>query len=186
MSQYHRLLAAAWPRLRLPLRPPSRGHFSVAAVQLIIPFAAGGPTDIVGRIMAAKMGKFSGRPFVVEDKSGAGGNIGAETSPSQLPTATRYCSRQCPPTPSIRACTSTCPMTRSRISRRSARVGVTPTLLLVNPSLPATDVKSLIALIKANPGKYNYGSSGLGSILHLCGEEFKADGGRARNHPRAL
>ena len=54
------------------------------------------------------------------------------------------------------------------------RVGVTPTLLLVHPSIPATDVKSLIALIKANPGKYTYGSSGVGSILHLCGEEFKS------------
>jgi tripartite-type tricarboxylate transporter receptor subunit TctC len=54
------------------------------------------------------------------------------------------------------------------------RVGVTPTLLLVHPAVPATDVKSLIALIKANPGKYNYGSGGLGSILHLCGEEFKS------------
>jgi tripartite-type tricarboxylate transporter receptor subunit TctC len=54
------------------------------------------------------------------------------------------------------------------------RVGVTPTLLLVNPSIPATDVKSLVALLKANPGKFNYGSSGVGSILHLCGEEFKA------------
>jgi len=54
---------------------------------------------------------------------------------------------------------------------------VTPTLLLVHPSMPATDVKSLVALIKANPGKYNYGSSGLGSILHLCGEEFKAMAG---------
>ena len=50
-------------------------------------------------------------------------------------------------------------------------------MLLAHPSLPATDVKSLIALIKANPGKYNYGSSGLGSILHLCGEEFKAMAG---------
>ena len=55
-----------------------------------------------------------------------------------------------------------------------ARVGVTPTLLMVNPSIPATDVKSLVALLKANPGKYDYGSSGVGSILHLCGEEFKA------------
>jgi tripartite-type tricarboxylate transporter receptor subunit TctC len=57
------------------------------------------------------------------------------------------------------------------------RVGVTPTLLLVNPSIPATDVKSLVALIKASPGKYAYGSSGVGSILHLCGEEFKAMAG---------
>jgi tripartite-type tricarboxylate transporter receptor subunit TctC len=54
------------------------------------------------------------------------------------------------------------------------RVGVTPTLLGVHPSVPASDVKSLVALVKENPGKFTYGSSGLGSILHLCGEEFKA------------
>ena len=57
------------------------------------------------------------------------------------------------------------------------RVGVTPTLLSVNPSLPVTDVKSLVALIKANPGKYSYGSSGVGSIFNLCGEEFKTMAG---------
>jgi tripartite-type tricarboxylate transporter receptor subunit TctC len=55
-----------------------------------------------------------------------------------------------------------------------SQIGVTPTLLGVHPSLPATDVKSLVALVKQNPGKYTYGSSGLGSILHLCGEQFKA------------
>jgi tripartite-type tricarboxylate transporter receptor subunit TctC len=54
------------------------------------------------------------------------------------------------------------------------QVGVTPTLLGVHPSVPATDVKSLVALVKENPGKFTYGSSGLGSILHLCGEQFKA------------
>jgi tripartite-type tricarboxylate transporter receptor subunit TctC len=53
------------------------------------------------------------------------------------------------------------------------QVGVTPTLLAVHPSMPATDVKSLIALINDNPGKLTYGSSGVGSILHLCGEEFR-------------
>jgi tripartite-type tricarboxylate transporter receptor subunit TctC len=53
-------------------------------------------------------------------------------------------------------------------------VGVTPTLLSVHPSLAATDVNSLVALVKENPGKFTYGSSGLGSILHLCGEQFKA------------
>ncbi len=57
------------------------------------------------------------------------------------------------------------------------QVGVTPTLLAVHPAIPASDVKSLIALVQANPGKYTYGSSGLGSILHLCGEQFKAGAG---------
>src|SRR5262249_23754088 len=55
-----------------------------------------------------------------------------------------------------------------------SQVGVTPILLAVHPSIPATDVKSLVTLVKDNPGKYTYGSSGIGSILHLCGEQFKA------------
>ena len=57
------------------------------------------------------------------------------------------------------------------------QVGVTPTLLAVNPSVPATDVNSLIAADQEYPGKFTYGSSGLGSILHLCGEQFR-DAGR--------
>src|SRR5438552_266931 len=58
------------------------------------------------------------------------------------------------------------------------QVGVTPTLLGVHPSVAATDANSLVALVKQNPGKFSYGSSGLGSILHLCGEQFKALAGR--------
>src|SRR5258705_6536442 len=54
------------------------------------------------------------------------------------------------------------------------QVGVTPTLLGVHPSVPATGVKTLVVLVRENPGKFTYGSSGLGSILHLCGEQFKA------------
>src|SRR5260370_28812256 len=57
------------------------------------------------------------------------------------------------------------------------QVGVTPCVLAVHPSIPARDVQGLIALLKANPGKYSYGSSGMGSILHLCGEEFKSMAG---------
>src|SRR5262249_56896954 len=61
-----------------------------------------------------------------------------------------------------------------------AQIGVTPTLLSVHPSLPATDAKSLIALVKQNPGKYTYGSSGPGSILHFFGEQFQAPARRSK------
>jgi tripartite-type tricarboxylate transporter receptor subunit TctC len=57
------------------------------------------------------------------------------------------------------------------------QVGVTPCVLAVHPSLPVSNVRELIALLKANPGKYSYGSSGMGSILHLCGEQFKTAAG---------
>ena len=143
-------------------------------VQMIIPFAAGGPTDIVGRIMGAKMGELLGQQFVVEDRAGAGGNIGADAVAKADPDGYTL----------LMATVSTnainpglyrhMPYDPVRDFAPIGRVGVTPTLLLVNPSIPATDVKSLVALVKANPGKFNYGSSGVGSILHLCGEEFKS------------
>jgi len=143
-------------------------------IQMIIPFAAGGPTDIVGRIMAAKMGELLGQQFVVENRAGAGGNIGAEAVAKATPDGYTI----------LMATVSTNAINPGLYKHMAydairdfaplGRIGVTPTLLLVNPSIPANDAKSLIALIKADPGKYNYGSSGVGSILHLCGEEFKA------------
>jgi tripartite-type tricarboxylate transporter receptor subunit TctC len=146
-------------------------------VRMIIPFSAGGPTDIVGRIMGAKMGEILGQTFVIENRTGAGGNIGAEMVAKADPDGYT----------TLMATVSTnainpglykhIPYDAVNGFAPLGRVGVTPTLLLVNPSIAATDVKSLVALIKANPGKYNYGSSGVGSILHLCGEEFKAKAG---------
>jgi tripartite-type tricarboxylate transporter receptor subunit TctC len=143
-------------------------------IQMIIPFAAGGPTDIVGRIMGAKMGQLLGQQFVVENKSGAGGNIGAEAAAKAAPDGYTILMATVSTNAIHPGLYKHMPYDAVRDFAPIGRVGVTPTLLLVNPTVPATDVKSLIALIKANPGKYNYGSSGLGSILHLCGEEFKS------------
>src|SRR5579864_6543057 len=175
MSRHHRLLAAALATTALAVTTvQAADNYPSHPVQMIIPFAAGGPTDIVGRIMGAKMGEILGQTFVVEDRSGAGGNIGAEFVAKADPDGYT----------TLMATVSTnainpglykhMPYDAVRDFAPLGRVGVTPTLLLVHPSIPATDVKSLIALIKQNPGKYNYGSSGLGSILHLCGEEFKS------------
>jgi tripartite-type tricarboxylate transporter receptor subunit TctC len=143
-------------------------------MQMIIPFAAGGPTDIVGRIMAAKMGELLGQQFVVENRAGAGGNIGAEAVAKASPDGYTILMATVSTNAINPGLYKHMPYDAIRDFAPLGRIGVTPTLLLVNPSLPATDVKSLIALLEANPGKYNYGSSGVGSILHLCGEEFKA------------
>jgi tripartite-type tricarboxylate transporter receptor subunit TctC len=152
-------------------------NFPSRAVQMIVPFAAGGPTDIVGRIMSAKMGELLGQTFIVENKSGAGGNIGAESVAKASPDGYTLLFATVSTNAINPGLYKHMPYDAVKDFTPVARVGVTPTLLLVHPSLPATDVKSLIALLKANPGKYNYGSSGLGSILHLCGEEFKAMAG---------
>ena len=143
-------------------------------VQMIIPFSAGGPTDIVGRVMGAKMGQLLGQQFIAENKTGAGGNIGAEAVAKAAPDGYTILVATVSTNAINPGLYKHIPYDAVRDFAPLGRVGVTPTLLLVHPSMPATDVKSLIALIRANPGKYNYGSSGLGSILHLCGEEFKS------------
>ena len=152
----------------------ARDDYPSRPVQMIIPFAAGGPTDIVGRVMGAKMGELLGRQFVVENKTGAGGNIGAEAVARAAPDGYTILMATVSTNAINPGVYKHIPYDAVRDFAPLGRVGVTPTLLLVHPSIPATDVKSLIALIKANPGKYNYGSGGFGSILHLCGEEFKS------------
>jgi tripartite-type tricarboxylate transporter receptor subunit TctC len=178
MRQHHRLAAVAAAVITLAATATQAAdNFPSRAVQMIIPFAAGGPTDIVGRIMSAKMGELLGQTFIVENKSGAGGNIGAESVAKASPDGYTLLFATVSTNAINPGLYKHMPYDAVKDFAPVARVGVTPTLLLVHPSLPATDVKSLIALLKANPGKYNYGSSGLGSILHLCGEEFKAMAG---------
>jgi len=152
----------------------ARDDYPSRPVQMIIPFSAGGPTDIVGRVMGAKMSELLGKQFVVENRTGAGGNIGAEAVAKASPDGYTILMATVSTNAINPGLYKNIPYDAVRDFAPLGRVGVTPTLLLVHPSMPATDVKSLVALIKANPGKYNYGSSGLGSILHLCGEEFKS------------
>jgi tripartite-type tricarboxylate transporter receptor subunit TctC len=143
-------------------------------VRVVVSFSAGGPTDIVGRVIAQKLAELFNQQFFVENKVGAGGNIGADMvakSPADGYTLLVATVSTHAINPGLYA---KMPYDPVKDFAPIAQVGVTPTMLGVHPSIPATDIKSFIALVKQNPGKYTYGSSGLGSILHLCGEQFKA------------
>jgi tripartite-type tricarboxylate transporter receptor subunit TctC len=178
MSKHFRLRATAVAAVAVATTAvQAADNFPSRSVQMIIPFAAGGPTDIVGRIMSAKMGEILGQTFVVEDRAGAGGNIGAEFVAKGTPDGYTLLFATVSTNAINPGLYKHMPYDAVKDFAPVARVGVTPTLLLVNPSMGVTDLKSLIALLKANPNKYNYGSSGVGSILHLCGEEFKAMAG---------
>jgi tripartite-type tricarboxylate transporter receptor subunit TctC len=143
-------------------------------VRIVVPFSAGGPTDIVGRIIGAKLGELLGQQFFVENKVGAGGNIGADLVAKSPPDGYTLLVATVSTHAINPGLYGKMPYDPVRDFSPVAQVGVTPTLLGVHPSVPATDIKSLVALVRQNPGKYTYGSSGLGSILHLCGEQFKA------------
>jgi tripartite-type tricarboxylate transporter receptor subunit TctC len=146
-------------------------------IHIMVSFAAGGPTDTVARVMGAKMSEFIGQQFIVENRTGAGGNLGADLVAKSPPDGYMI----------LMATVSTHAINPGLYKRIPydpvkdfepiGQVGVTPTLLAVNPSVPVKSVKELVAFLKANPGKYSYGSSGMGSILHLCGEQFKTSAG---------
>jgi tripartite-type tricarboxylate transporter receptor subunit TctC len=155
----------------------AQNNYPSRPVRMIVPFSAGGPTDIVGRVMGAKMGEVLGQQFVIDNRTGAGGNIGADAVAKATPDGYTILMATVSTNAINPGLYTHLPYDPVNGFTPLGRVGVTPTLLLVNPSIPVKDAKSLIALLKANPGKYTYGSSGLGSILHLCGEEFKAKAG---------
>src|SRR3954465_4227767 len=143
-------------------------------VRIVVSFAAGGPTDIVGRIFAQKLSELLGQQFYVENKVGAGGNIGADQVAKSSPDGYTLLVATVSTHAINPGLYSKIPYDPLKDFAPIAHVGITPSTLNVHPSLPAKDVKEVIALVKADPGKYTYGSSGLGSILHLCGEQFKA------------
>ena len=155
----------------------AQDNYPSKPVRILVSFAAGGPTDQVARVMSAKLTDLLGQTFVVENKTGAGGNIGADLVAKAPPDGYTL----------LMATVSTHAINPGLYKKMPydpvkdfapvGQVGVTPCVLAVHPSLPVKDVQGLIALLKANPGKYSYGSSGMGSILHLCGEQFKTSAG---------
>jgi tripartite-type tricarboxylate transporter receptor subunit TctC len=146
-------------------------------LKIVVPFPPGNGTDILARLMAPKMTAATGQPVIVENRGGANGQIGAEavahappdgltilfTSPSTHVTA-QFLSKSLPYDP-VKDFT---PITAA----------VEPvTVMTVNPSLPVNSVKELIAYAKANPGKLNYSSPGVGAVFHMSGELFKLGAG---------
>src|SRR5678809_194938 len=146
-------------------------------VRILVSFAAGGPTDQVARIMSAKLTELTGQTFLVENKTGAGGNIGADVVAKAAPDGYTLLMATVSTHAINPGLYKNMPYDPVKDFAPVGQVGVTPCVLAVHPSIPATNVKELIALLKANPDKYSYGSSGMGSILHLCGEQFKTAAG---------
>jgi len=146
-------------------------------VRIMVSFAAGGPTDQVARVMSAKLTELLGQTFLVENKTGAGGNIGAAEVAKAPPDGYTLLMATVSTHAINPGLYANMPYDPVKDFAPVGQVGVTPCVLSVHPSLPVANVTELIALLKANPGKYSYGSSGMGSILHLCGEQFKTAAG---------
>ena len=151
-------------------------------IKYVVPFAAGGTTDILARTISEKLSVALGQPVIVENKPGAGGGLGAAEVAKAAPdgytimggtisthaiNATLYKSLPYDPVKDFAAITLI------------ARV---PNMLVINNDIPAKDVAELIALMKANPGKWSFASSGNGTSQHLSGELFKGMAGVDMQH----
>jgi tripartite-type tricarboxylate transporter receptor subunit TctC len=141
-------------------------------VKLIVSFAAGGPTDILARLIAQSLSERLGQQFVVENRPGASGNMGAEAVVRSPPDG--YTLLMIDATPTVNA-TLYDKLNFDLIHDIAAvaAVGQQPQMMLVNPSVPANTVPEFIAYSKANAGKVNMASAGIGTPPHMAGELFK-------------
>jgi tripartite-type tricarboxylate transporter receptor subunit TctC len=168
----------------LPLagRLHAQGKWPERAVRIIVPFSAGGTTDVVARALAQNLTDTWGQSVVVENRAGAGGNIGADLvakapadghtilmTSGSIFTVNPHMYKQLPFDP-----------IKDFIAVTNVASG--PQLVVVHPSVPAKSVKELIALAKSKPGTINFGSAGIGSQVHMAGENFVNAAGIQATH----
>ena len=143
-------------------------------VKIVVPFPAGGSNDIIARILAQKLGERTGQTFLIENRGGAGGNIGADAVATSEPDGYTLLLTAPPPLTINAALYKNLPYDPAKAFAPVSLLASVPIVLAVHPSVEANNVRELIALAKAKPGTLNFGSSGNGSTNHLAGELLKS------------
>jgi tripartite-type tricarboxylate transporter receptor subunit TctC len=141
-------------------------------VRIVVPFAVGGPADIYGRFVGAKLSEVMGQPFVVENRPGAGSVVGTD-----------HVAKSAPDGHTLLVMSNTHTVNETLIPKKPfalmkdlapiSGLNYSDILMVIHPSVPASNLKEFIALAKAQPGKLNYASSGPGTPYHMAGELFK-------------
>jgi len=151
----------------------ARAAYPDHPVRVIVPFPPGGATDIVGREIADKLSRSMGQPFVVENRSGASGNIGMEAAARAAPDGYTLVVGA-PQTLTINPQLMSMTFDPQKELAPVVVIASVPNVLIVNPKLPVKSVGELIALAKKEPGQLDYGSSSIGGTPHLSAELFKS------------
>ncbi len=169
-----RLFRGLWLPLLLAIAPAAAhaDTYPSHAVKMVVPFNAGGATDVVARLLAKSLGEAWGQSVIVDNRPGAGGNIGAEVVAHSQPdgytllmasgsivTANQFIYQKMPFSPE-----------KDLVAITNVATG--PQVIAVGPNVQAKTLQEFIAYAKANPGKINFGSAGVGTQVHLAGENF--------------
>jgi tripartite-type tricarboxylate transporter receptor subunit TctC len=155
----------------------AEGKYPEKPIRLVVPFAPGGETDMVGRKWAQKVSPLLAQTILVDNKPGAGGVVGTAEVARAKPDGYTLLSGTTTTQIINPAVTGGAPYDPLKDFQPIAIITIVPTSIVVHPSVPARTLQELVALAKANPGKYSYGSAGQGSITHFTGELFKRQAG---------
>ncbi|MDO5624619.1 MAG: tripartite tricarboxylate transporter substrate binding protein [Pseudomonadota bacterium] len=148
-------------------------------VKLVVPFPPGGPTDVMGRTAAKALADKLGQPFVVENRAGAGGNIGTDAVAKAAPDGYTLGLSAISSLAIASHLYSKLPFNVEKDLAPISLVGASPCVIVAHPSAPFADLKGLVAYAKAHPGKLSYGTSGVGTSNHLAAELLQATAGMA-------
>jgi tripartite-type tricarboxylate transporter receptor subunit TctC len=179
-SGWRRALLAAVLAL-LPALASAQG-WPAKAVKIVVPFAAGGATDVVARLLAQKLQAAWGQPVVVEDRAGAGGNIGADVVAKSAPDGYTLLMTSGSIVTANPFMYSDMPFDAAKDLVPITNVASGPQVIAVSSTVPAKDLGEFIAYVKANPGRVNFGSAGIGTQTHLAAENFAFTAGLEMTH----
>lgn len=178
LSRRHLAVAAASLALATAVTAQT---YPTRPIRIVVPFAPGGSTDLIARLVAEPLGRALGQAVVVDNKGGAGGMLG-----------TAEVARAAPDGYTLGIGTVSTMVIFPAVHQKPGytidqfvpvtNIAVMPNVIAVNPKFPAKDLKEFIAVLKANPDKYTFATSGKGSINHMLGESFQAGAGVKVNH----
>ena len=179
----------AWVRLLMAMvicglvaGPATAQTWPTKPIKYVVPFAPGGTTDILARTISEKLSVALGQPVVVDNKPGAGGGLGADFTAKAPPDGYTIMGGTISTHAINASLYSNLPYDPVKDFVAVTLIARVPNMLVINPDVPAKTVAELIKLLKANPGKYTFASSGNGTSQHLSGELFKSMAGVEMQH----
>ena len=157
------------------------GAFPNRPIRMVIPWPPGQATDLAGRVLAQKLSELLGQPVITDNRAGAGGMIGTDMVAKAPPDGYTILAASSGPV-TVNPLLQKAPYDVNRDLLAVAGIGLSPYVLVTNAQFPAANIKEFIALVKANPGKYSFASSGTGATAHLIAEWFNLQAGLEVTH----